>query len=111
MGEGLGVGASHGEDKLDKGLVLDSTHERRILGQAGGSTLYFIDGQTENRPGLGNPPPIAEGLGLEVLPGVGPDLPPSPSYELWASSLLSSRAILSGLSLFTQETGLWRMKL
>ena len=56
MGEGLGVGAAHGEDKLDKGLGLGSTHERRVLGQAGGSTLYFIDGQTENRPGLGNPP-------------------------------------------------------
>lgn len=98
----------------------------------GGSTLHFVDGKQrvqeawdpsgppaqaqlslaaiENRLGLGMAP-IAEGLGLEVLTGVGSDLPPTPSYEPWASSLLSPRAIFSGLSLSTQETGLWRKRL
>lgn len=74
VAEGLGVGAAHGEDKLDKGLGLGSTHERRVLGQAGGSTLHFVDGQTENRPGLGNPPPHCRkpGSGSSDWGGVRP---------------------------------------
>ena len=132
VGEGLGTGTTHSEDKWDKGLGLGSTPERRVLDQVGGSTLHFVDGQTEGPGGMGpfwptSPGPVEPGshrkqarfgnrphsrsLGLEVLTGVGSDLPPAPSYEPWASSLLSPRAIFSGLSLSTQETGLWRMRL
>ena len=73
----IGHNCIRSEDKLDKGLDLGSTQNRKLLDEVGSPTLHFVDGQkvreewdlpgppaeaqmcpaaTEDRPSLGSRP-------------------------------------------------------